>query len=551
MAEVLEAESLGEAGFVRRVAIKRMLAAASDDPVFVAMFLDEARIASRLHHANIVAVLDYGVVDGAPFQVLELVDGLDARTLVRRAPEGRLPVDIALYLTAQVGHALASAHEARDGAGAPLGIVHRDVSPANVLVSWDGDVKIADFGIAFAKDKAEKTEAGTTKGTLTYMAPEQATTGRVDARADVFSLGCVLHTLVTGTSPLAGERFMRFLERQQLELDSSLPPDVHDIVEMATRYAPERRFQSAVALTEAVGQALAARSTREPRRRLVEFLGPSRAARKPQGRLDALMRVDLLLASTSDAASREFRTATVSPDIAVAPTETGLLVPYPNAPLSSSTADAVPPVVLGTARGQVDAPPTLASQPLSSRAPGKPPTIAVLAALIVAIVGGVGGWLLWTARSSRKPSTASVVAAAPSAPIASASAVVSVDAPLPTAPTASPSTASSAPPALHTLAGSRSASARPTPLPSTTPTAATSPGCAGALYFSCPIAPRSVVEIDGRPTTFHHGDFAELSCASHTITFRSDDGRHAERATLPTSAHTRTAPLEVRCGFTN
>src|SRR5688500_1305451 len=204
MAEVLLATAVGEDGFERRVAIKRMLEGGSSDPSFVRMFLDEARIASRLHHGNIVGLLDYGVVEGMPFHVLELVDGENAASLAHLGAEhdAPMPVEVALHLCVEVAHALDYAHRARDPSGRALGIVHRDVKPANVLVSWEGDVKLGDFGIALAHDRAEQTEDGVAKGTLAYMAPEQALHRDVGPRTDVFALGCVLHALVAGESPV-------------------------------------------------------------------------------------------------------------------------------------------------------------------------------------------------------------------------------------------------------------------------------------------------------------------------------------------------------------
>ena len=159
MAEVWLATAHGEAGFTRRVAIKQLFPREGDGGAFERMFLDEARITSRLHHASIVSILDFGVEAGRPFQVLELVDGFDAWRLSKwgRAQGKPLSPGLALHVCAVVGHALHFAHVAVDDAGGPLRIVHRDVSPQNVLVSRSGDVKLSDFGIAFSEGRAEKT----------------------------------------------------------------------------------------------------------------------------------------------------------------------------------------------------------------------------------------------------------------------------------------------------------------------------------------------------------------------------------------------------------
>lgn len=535
MAEVLEAEALGEAGFVRRVAIKRMLGTATEDPSFARMFVDEARIASRLHHANIVSVLDYGLVDGIPFQVLELVDGVDARTLVRRSEGGKVPVDIALFVVAQIGHALAAAHEATDAAGEALGIVHRDVSPGNILISWDGDVKLADFGIAFAKDKTEKTEAGTTKGTLIFMSPEQAITGRVDRRADIFSLGCVLHTLLTGSSPLAGDHFTQFLYDQRMPLAPDLPEDVSSIIEIATQYDREQRFQSAVAMTEAVGRALAKRMDRESRRRLVEFLEPLRKkVPEPQGRLDALFRVDIVVAQ-SDPTVREFHTASFeSTETALETRGNGFPVrPEPSAPFPAHLAPTA-------SRRET------AVAPSPARA-----WIAVAAAVVAMSVAGVGAaW--WAVRSRARPRVVALPSVSSSASIAEA-------------PTAMPTGSTEAPPAesatseplspkkpgatASVTGPKRSGTPRSNSSSAVAPAVVAVGACTGTVYLSCPLAPRAAITIDGALTSYHHGDFAELGCSSHTIAFDAGEGRLANRAASPTSANARTSPLEVRCGL--
>ena len=283
MAEVFEAAVLGASGFERRVALKRMLPTHDADPSFARMFVDEARIASHLHHANIVAVLDYGVLDGRPFQVLELVDGMDLVGLRRFGEERGVPVpeDLALFVCAEIARALDHAHRATDGEGRPLGIVHRDVSPANVLVSWSGDVKLSDFGIAFAHERDEVTHGGVTKGKLSYMSPEQATGGEVDGRTDVFALGCVLHALLAGRSPLTGPDAVRKLILDgELDLDPGLVPDVRAIVSRATRRDREARYRNASDLGDAMLDRLAERRSGDPRRALREWLERVRPAER-------------------------------------------------------------------------------------------------------------------------------------------------------------------------------------------------------------------------------------------------------------------------------
>lgn len=530
MAEVLEAEALGEAGFVRRVAIKRMLGTANDDPSFARMFLDEARIASRLHHANIVSVLDYGLVDGLPFQVLELVDGLDARTLVRRSEGGKVPVDIALFVVAQIGHALAAAHEATDAAGEALGIVHRDVSPGNILISWDGDVKLADFGIAFAKDKTEKTEAGTTKGTLVFMSPEQAITGRVDHRADIFSLGCVLHTLLTGSSPLAGDHFTQFLYDQRMPLAPDLPEDVSSIIEIATQYDREQRFQSAVAMTEAVGRALAKRIERESRRRLVEFLGPLRKkVPGPQGRLDALFRVDIVVAQ-SDPTVREFHTASFESTETAVETR-GNVLPVRPEPIAPFPAHLAP----------------TASRREAAVVPS--PARTWIAAAVAGVALSVVGAASWSVRARARPRVVALPSASSSASIAASASPT----PMPSASTEAATSGALAPkkPAATASATGpkRSGTVRSNSSSAVAPAGVAAVACTGTVYLSCPLAPRAEITIDGALTSYHHGDFAELGCSPHTIAFDAGEGRRASRGASPTSANARTSPLEVRCGL--
>lgn len=268
MAEVWLATAHGDSGFTRRVAIKQLFALQGDNGAFERMFLDEARITSRLHHAAIVSILDFGVEEGRPFQVLELVDGFDLWRLAKwgRALGKPLSPGLALHLCAVVGHALHFAHVAVDDTGQPLRIVHRDVSPQNVLVSRSGDVKLSDFGIAFSEGRAEQTVGGIARGKPAYMAPEQAVRGAMDGRTDVFGLGCVLHALISGESALRDENsLVDLLAGVELQLDPSLPEPVREIVARATRRNKAERYESAEAMALACTQLLPSFLNAEPR----------------------------------------------------------------------------------------------------------------------------------------------------------------------------------------------------------------------------------------------------------------------------------------------
>jgi serine/threonine-protein kinase len=299
MAEVFEAELAGELGFSRKVAIKRMLGDAAADPGAAQRFLDEARIASKLHHANIVGVLDVGLLDDLPFQVLELVDGMNAQQLMARAG-GHLPLPIALILAGSVAHALDHAHSAHDDAGVPLGIVHRDVKPSNLLVSWGGDVKLSDFGIAVAYDRTALTETGVVAGTAGFIAPEQRVRSEIDGRTDVFALGLTLHALVTGYTPLrelAVEASL--LVGETVPIDAALPADIAQLIARAV--APKRTDRlTAAQLADAMGAALASRLTRDARSHLRAFLEPYQPTRPKPGALDQFLGLDVVLADAPD-----------------------------------------------------------------------------------------------------------------------------------------------------------------------------------------------------------------------------------------------------------
>jgi serine/threonine protein kinase len=198
MAEVFLARLIGVEGFERRVAIKRILPHLSESDEFRAMFLDEARLAAQLTHPNIVHIYDFGKADDYYFIAMEYVDGVDIGRLIRRAKEHPLPFELAARIFADVCAGLHFAHNAVDPIGRKLEVVHRDVTPQNVLVSYDGVVKLVDFGIAKAQFAAGRTRPGVVKGKYAYMSPEQVEGKPLDGRSDVFSAGICLYEMLTG-----------------------------------------------------------------------------------------------------------------------------------------------------------------------------------------------------------------------------------------------------------------------------------------------------------------------------------------------------------------
>ena len=192
----------------RVVAVKQILPSFSDDESFRRMFLDEARLTAKLSHQNICKIYTAGEVDQTLFIAMEFVDGVDLWKLIHRARrdlEGGFPLPHALHVTQQILQGLHAAHTATDTDGTPLGLVHRDVSPQNILLSRNGEVKVIDFGVAKARINSSKTAAGMVKGKVMYLSPEQLRAEPLDARSDLFAVGLILYELVTGIHPLAGE----------------------------------------------------------------------------------------------------------------------------------------------------------------------------------------------------------------------------------------------------------------------------------------------------------------------------------------------------------
>jgi serine/threonine protein kinase len=228
MAEIFLARATGIEGFEKLVVIKRILPHLAVEPEITKMFLDEARIAATLHHSNIVQVFDIGAVDGQYFLAMEFLEGEDVSRIRRATRVARvaLPLDHALNIVINACAGLHYAHERPGLDGKPLNIVHRDVSPQNVLVTYEGEVKLVDFGIAKASTRASAaTRVGTLKGKIRYMSPEQARSEPLDRRSDVFSTAIVLWELTTGRRLFHGRAEFDVL-KAIIETDAPLPSSI-------------------------------------------------------------------------------------------------------------------------------------------------------------------------------------------------------------------------------------------------------------------------------------------------------------------------------------
>ena len=253
MAEIFLAVQHGAEGFEKRIVLKRILTQYSADPQFRNMLLDEAHISMSLQHSNIAQVQDLGVAGGRYFMALELVDGWDLERIMQRAYANGMvwPAALSLHVIACVCRALAYAH-AKSRDGKPLGIVHRDISPNNVLISDQGEVKLTDFGIAKAQRKREQTAAGVIKGKVAYMSPEQALGATIDKRSDIFSVGSMLYRMVTDKLPFEAADDMEQLVRVQKaqftppeQVKPTVSPSVSGIIMRALRLQPGERYQTA------------------------------------------------------------------------------------------------------------------------------------------------------------------------------------------------------------------------------------------------------------------------------------------------------------------
>lgn len=254
MAELYRAKRIGVAGFEKLLVIKKILPHLSLHEEFVSMFINEAKIAAQLTHTNIAQIFDLGKIEDSYYIAMEYVWGKDLKAVLKKGKEKKLPVSMehALQIVSKACAALDYAHKKKDLKGNELNLIHRDVSPQNILVSYDGDVKLVDFGIAKAASKTSDTRTGVLKGKIAYMSPEQAWGRPIDRRSDIFSLGIVLYELLTGEMLFKGDTDLNTLEKVReakvippAKLNKEIPREIENILLKALAKEPQERYQSA------------------------------------------------------------------------------------------------------------------------------------------------------------------------------------------------------------------------------------------------------------------------------------------------------------------
>lgn len=281
MAEIYKAKMEGVEGFQKLVAIKKILPQFSHNKDFTTMFIDEAKVAAQLSHRNIVHIYDLGKIENSYFIAMEYMEGTDLRKVIHEAKEKneKIPIPIGLFIASQVASALDYAHNKKDPEGNPLNIVHRDVSPQNVLISKDGEIKICDFGIAKAASKASHTRAGSLKGKLQYMSPEQAWGKQVNSKSDIFSLGIVLYEMFTAKHLFEGDSELSILEKVRhpkfqpiSKLVKDCPPELENIINKALKENEDERYPDANSMKKEIEEILSRYEPKVTEKTISEYL---------------------------------------------------------------------------------------------------------------------------------------------------------------------------------------------------------------------------------------------------------------------------------------
>lgn len=323
MAEIYRGEAESLHGFKKQVAIKRILPHLTKNQKFVAMFLDEARLSLHLTHANIVHVFDIGRSGSTYFIVMEYVDGINLRTAIDslRRQNGRFELSQAVFVIMEVCKGLGYAHEMINPEdGRPLNIVHRDVSPPNILLSKMGEVKIVDFGLAKARSQIEQTDPGVVKGKFSYLSPEAASGMEVDSRADIFACGIILFELLTGRRLFYGETDYQTVElvRQAripplTSFNPQVPRELEQVVQRSLAREAHKRYRSAYEMQDALAQVLFGRGLKVTSRDIAQVVrecqSESQRTHLPTGKkgnvIDGFIQEEVLKFTSLDAVIAE------------------------------------------------------------------------------------------------------------------------------------------------------------------------------------------------------------------------------------------------------
>lgn len=463
MASVWVARMHGTRGFQKVVAVKTLLPGMSEDTDFETMLLDEARLASRIRHPHVVEILDVGEEDGILYIVMEWVHGITLGALNRLSRErGGIPLPLALKIASSCAAGLHAAHELKGPRGEEVNLVHRDVSPANVMVSFNGIVKLVDFGIAKAAGRLYQTRAqGLMKGKIPYMSPEQLEAQPLDRRSDIFSLGILMYVLLTGRHPFRGPDDHRTMENilhravvPLREVVESIPPVLETIVVRALEKDPAERWQTGLDLQRALdslAQSLGYVVTEADLQSFVEECAGATLAAQSERVVDAIEEADA-------------RGSVLPPAVALRQSS----APPPVAPLAAEAS-----VDRSTASG----PPN--DEGTGTGAPSTSIKMLLLAAIICAVVGG-GAFVFLFPQQGRISPQAPPTSAEP-LPLSTVTPAVAPDA-APPAPSASSPIATDEPPEVVLDLDEPRRLPSPAPKPS-------SPGVAPGLS-PLPIAPK-------------------------------------------------------------
>lgn len=280
MAELHRAMITGVQGFEKLIAVKKILPHLTIEEELVDSFIDEAKLAALLHHQNIVQIYDFGSVEKSYFIAMEYLFGKDLRNVMDKAKQDGSPLSLeyALYVVSRVASGLNYAHNLKDFQGKQLNIIHRDISPQNIFITYEGDVKIVDFGIAKAATQSTMTQVGMIKGKVAYMSPEQADGKTIDYRSDIFSLGIILYELVTGEKMFQGDT-MQILSKVRSaefpppdEVIKDVPDKLYEILNQALAKDPEKRYSSCNQMLSDLEETMYAFTRRPTARGLSEYM---------------------------------------------------------------------------------------------------------------------------------------------------------------------------------------------------------------------------------------------------------------------------------------